>query len=155
MPLITSWQRFLIEGDDKEREAGIVICLNQQMQVLIIRRAGHDERKGQWTIPGGHIEEDDSSIAAGAKRELLEETNLLTDVDDLQYLGMPKPKKYYYLAHAWSGEVKIDIPNPKTGVIEHDSYKWATIKEIEEMENTEIPIYLLKEALEIFREYKK
>ena len=73
----------------------------------------------------------------------------------MRYIGMPKPKKYYYLAFSWQGEVKIDIPNPKTGVIEHDDYKWATIKEIKGLDNTEIPIYLLEEALEYYKEHKK
>jgi 8-oxo-dGTP pyrophosphatase MutT (NUDIX family) len=138
-----------------ERAAGIVICLNNKNQVLIIRRSDYDGRGGQWTIPGGHIDEDDPSYIAGAKRELAEETNLFVEVDDLEYIGMPKPKKYYYLAHVWSGEVKIDIPNPKTGVIEHDSFKWASINELKGMDNTEIPIYLLEEALEVYKGYKK
>ena len=72
----------------------------------------------------------------------------------MQYIGMPKPKKYYYLALEWSGEVKIDMPNPKTSIIEHDDYKWATIDEIKEIENTEIPIYLLEKALTMAKNAK-
>ena len=36
----------------------------------------------------------------------------------------------------------------REGEIEHDDYKWATIDEIKEIENTEIPIYLLEKAVE-------
>ena len=77
-----------------------------------------------------------------------EEANLVCNVGDLTYLGEPKPDKHYFLATKWSGEVNVDKPNPESGKIEHDSYKWATIDDIKEIENTEIPIYLLEKALE-------
>jgi 8-oxo-dGTP pyrophosphatase MutT (NUDIX family) len=147
MPMKVSIKRPLV--------AGVVVCIDSKDRFLLLRRSNADERVGQWTIPGGKVDKSDASYIAGAQRELREETGLSTRPSDLQYIGMPKPEKYYYLALEWEGEVKIDIPNPKTGVIEHDSYKWATIKEIKGLDNTEIPIYLLEEALEIFKEYKK
>jgi hypothetical protein len=45
--------------------------------------------------------------------------------------------------------VNVDKPNPHTGDIEHDDYKWVTIEEIKEIEDTKIPIYLLEKALEM------
>ena len=156
MPLeAPSWRRFLNESKNEEYAAGIVVCLDENARFLVIRRGPNDDREGQWTIPGGHIDDEDASIESGAQRELKEETNLHVELSDMRYIGMPKPKKYYYLAFSWQGEVKIDIPNPKTGVIEHDDYKWATIKEIKGLDNTEIPIYLLEEALEYYKEHKK
>ena len=155
MPIKATWRQFLTEGKNKDFSAGIVVCLDEKQRFLIIRRSGVDERKGQWTIPGGHIDPEDVSIEMGARRELKEETNLHVNIEDMQYIGMPNPKKYYYLALEWSGEVKIDMPNPKTGLIEHDDYKWATIKEIKGLDNSEIPTYLLEEALEIYKEHKK
>ena len=50
--------------------------------------------------------------------------------------------------------MKIDKPNPKTDEIEHDDYKWVSIEEIKEIEDTEIPIYLLEKALEISKNAK-
>ena len=44
--------------------------------------------------------------------------------------------------------------NPKTGEIEHDGSKWATIEEIKDIADTEIPIYLLEKALEISKNAK-
>tara|TARA_R110002110_G_scaffold315174_1_gene528278 strand:- start:183 stop:650 length:468 start_codon:yes stop_codon:yes gene_type:complete len=155
MPVNISWYQFMSEGKHEELPAGIIVCLNADEHFLIIRRSDADEREGQWTIPGGHIDSEDVSVQAGAQRELKEETNLHVNLEDMQYIGMPKPKKYYYLAFSWEGELKIDIPNPKTGIVEHNDYKWATIKEIKGLDNTEIPIYLLEEALEIYKEHKK
>ena len=67
------WSQFLTEGE--LNDVGIVVCLNDKQQFLIIRRSDMDSRAGQWTIPGGHIDDEDRSIEAGAVRELDEETN--------------------------------------------------------------------------------
>ncbi len=142
-----NWYQFLTEGELKT--VGIVVCLDDKQRFLIIRRSDIDERGGQWTLPGGHIDEDDRSLEAGATRELDEEANLFCDAEDLVFLGQPKPKKFYFLTRKWSGNVNIDKPNPKTDKIEHDAYKWATIEEIKDIENSEIPIYLLEKALEM------
>ena len=70
-----AWEKFLKEDEDVE--AGIVVCLNEKEEFLVIRRSKSDHRAGQWTIPGGHIDEKDNSIEQGALRELKEETNLV------------------------------------------------------------------------------
>ena len=141
------WNKYLTEGERKE--VGIVVCLNDDQQFLVIRRSDMDDRAGQWTIPGGHIDEEDASIEDGAIRELFEETNLKCSVSDLKYLGEPKEKKYYFLTTTWSGDINISKPNPITGEVEHDDWKWLTIEEIKDLENSEIPIYLLEKALEL------
>ena len=145
--MMSKWSRFLNEGELKD--VGIIVCLNDKDEFLVIRRSDVDEREGQWTIPGGHIDDEDSSIEAGAVRELEEETGIVCSTEKLTYLGQPKEKKYYFLTQEWSGDIKIDIPNPKTGQIEHDDYKWATINDIKDIANSEIPIYLLEKALEM------
>ena len=88
-----------------------------------------------------------SAVEAGAVRELEEETNLICVTTDLRYLGEPSSRKYYFLTQKWHRRVNISQPNPNTGEIEHDDYKWATVEEIKEIDNTEIPIYLLEKAL--------
>ena len=143
----TKWEHFLIEGELKT--VGIVVCLNDKQQFLIIRRSDIDDRAGQWTMPGGHIDDEDGSIEAGAIRELKEEANLSCKISDLKYLDKPSKNKYYYLTTNWTGEVNVDKPNPHTGDIEHDDYKWVTIEEIKDIDNTKIPIYLLEKALEM------
>jgi 8-oxo-dGTP pyrophosphatase MutT (NUDIX family) len=142
-----NWNKFITEGELKT--VGIVACLNDKQQFLVIRRSDIDMRAGQWTLPGGHIDEFDDSIEAGAVRELHEEAGLKCSADDLRYLGQPKEKKHYFLTLKWGGDVNVDKPNPKTAEIEHDDYKWATIEDIKDIANTEIPIYLLEKALEM------
>tara|TARA_R110000824_G_scaffold143162_3_gene310659 strand:+ start:209 stop:676 length:468 start_codon:yes stop_codon:yes gene_type:complete len=149
MPITHEWKSFLVE--DELKTVGIVVCLNGERQFLIIRRSDIDARAGQWTMPGGHIDDTDGSIEAGAIRELEEEVNLKCSASDLTYLGEPKDKKHYFLTKKWTGEINVDKPNPKTDDIEHDSYRWASLDEIKDIDNTEIPIYLLEKALEIFK----
>jgi 8-oxo-dGTP pyrophosphatase MutT (NUDIX family) len=144
---MNKWNKFLTE--DELKTVGVVACLNDKQQFLAIRRSDIDSREGQWTIPGGHIDEKDGSIEAGAVRELKEEAALTCKVSDLVYLGEPKPEKHYFLTQKWTGEVNVDRPNPETAEIEHDDWKWFTIEEIKDIENSEIPIYLLEKALEI------
>ena len=141
------WENYLTENELKI--VGVVACLNNKQQFLIIRRSNIDEREGQWTLPGGHIDTEDRSIESGAVRELDEETNLLCQTDNLVYLGMPKPKKYYFLTQKWSGNVDVKKPNPHTGQVEHDDWRWATVEQIKDIANSEIPIYLLEKVLKI------
>ena len=82
------WKDFLTEGELKT--VGVVACLNDKQQFLIIRRSKIDKRAGEWTMPGGHVEDEDGSIEAGAARELKEEANLICNPSDLKYLGKPK-----------------------------------------------------------------
>ena len=60
------WNEFV--SKDKDKAAGIVVCFDDKDRVLIIRRSNIDKRAGQWTLPGGHIDESDKSIEAGAQR---------------------------------------------------------------------------------------
>jgi 8-oxo-dGTP pyrophosphatase MutT (NUDIX family) len=87
-------------------------------------------------------------------RELQEEANLSCSAADLVYLGKPASKKYYFLTQKWTGNVNVEQPNPKTGEIEHDNWKWATIEEIKDIDDTEIPIYLLEKAIEMAKNAK-
>ena len=144
---MNKWNKFLTEGELKT--VGIVACLNDKQQFLALRRSDIDDREGEWTLPGGHIDDKDGSIEAGAVRELKEEAGLTCKVADLVYLGEPKPEKHYFLTQKWTGDVNVDRPNPETDEIEHDDWKWATIDEIKELENSTIPNYLLEKALEI------
>jgi len=146
------WKNFLTESELKT--VGVVVCLNGDDEILIIRRSNIDKREGQWTLPGGHIEDKDDSIEQGALRELEEEANLIAAQSDLKYIGQSGPSKYYFLTQKWEGGVDVTKPNPETDEIEHDDYKWATIEEIKDIDDTEIPIYLLEKALDMSKNAK-
>jgi len=146
------WNAFLTEK--RLKAAAIVVCIKKEELFLILRRSDIDDREGQWALPGGHIDEEDESIEHAAVRELQEEAGLVCAADSLTFLGEPKSEKYYFWTTEWTGGVNVDVPNPKTDEIEHDDYKWATINDIKDIDDTEIPIYLLEKAIEMVKNAK-
>lgn len=96
---------------------------------LLLKRADKRVFAGYWTLPGGHVEEDESSETA-VKREIKEETNL--DFEPIFF------KKYdeNFPEFNWKAEVKmfygkfngdIEIDN------ESDKFKWFSLDEIKGM----------------------
>ena len=157
------WNKFVENTKNITYTVGIVACLNKEGKFLIVKRSKTDNVKpGYWEWPGGHVDPEDNSIEQGASRELQEEANVFCPVEDLQYLGFQEVrrpqvednsveaivKRYFFLATEWKNEAKI-VPNPVSGVLEHDDLKWATREEINSIENTEIPDYLLVKALKM------
>lgn len=53
----------------------IAIIINQENQVLIARRASHQDQGGKWEFPGGKVEEGESSQDA-LIREIKEEVDV-------------------------------------------------------------------------------
>ncbi|WP_290810148.1 NUDIX domain-containing protein [Halovivax sp.] len=63
--------------------AGVVVVRDGD-RVLVAERA--PSRDGEWTVPGGYVEHDESASDAAA-RELEEETGLRVDSSDLRLLA--------------------------------------------------------------------
>jgi 8-oxo-dGTP diphosphatase len=57
---------------------GVGAVVVQDGKALIVKRA-HEPRKGEWSLPGGHVELGETLVDA-VKREILEETGLQVDV---------------------------------------------------------------------------
>ena len=77
------WRIFVKRGKDLEGLAARTICVDEKNRILLIKRApGSETGAGKWDIPGGHVDEDDSSLEAAAQRELFEETNIFYHLTD-------------------------------------------------------------------------
>ena len=143
------WNKFL--NENKKKDIASVVCINDKQQILILRRSKTDKHRPlHWDLPGGHIDPSDNSLEDGAVRELQEEAGIEASIGDLIFIDSRNRKKstrHTFVTTKWTGKVKLK-PNPKTDITEHDEYKWATIDEIKELEQSIIPNYILKKALE-------
>jgi 8-oxo-dGTP diphosphatase len=143
------WNKFL--NENKKKDIASVVCINDKQQILILRRSKTDKHRPlHWDLPGGHIDPSDNSLEDGAVRELQEEAGIEASIGDLIFIdsrNLKKSTRHTFVTTKWTGKVKLK-PNPKTDITEHDEYKWATIDEIKELEQSIIPNYILKKALE-------
>lgn len=87
--------------------AGVVF--DEEGRVLLVER-GKPPAMGQWTVPGGSLERGES-LAAGVRREILEETGLDVEVGPLVALVERMGEDYHfvildYLAFLRGGELR-------------------------------------------------
>ena len=138
-------------SERNNREVGSCIIVDNKDRVLILLRGSTDPWKpGWWDLPGGHLDGSETPIQ-GAAREAEEEAGLT--VRDLQKVGM-KPigrmVKYFFVTRHYDGSVSLKA-NPKTGIVEHDEYKWVTIEELTDLRESLVPIDMIRKALNLVR----
>jgi 8-oxo-dGTP pyrophosphatase MutT (NUDIX family) len=101
----------------KTHGAGFVVVSPDLRKVLMLRKDGTGD------LPKGSIEEGESSLQA-AIREVNEEAGItISDTSILSSKPFVEGGIAIYVA-VQSGKPKI-LPNPKTGVIEHDWVGWV------------------------------
>jgi 8-oxo-dGTP pyrophosphatase MutT (NUDIX family) len=147
--IMQEWREFVTEQNN--REVGSCIIVDNKDRVLILLRGSTDPWKpGWWDLPGGHLDGDEMPME-GAAREAEEEAGLT--VRNLQKVGM-KPigrmVKYFFVTRDYDGSVSLK-PNPKTGIVEHDEYKWATIEELADFRESLVPVNMVRKALNLVR----
>ena len=106
------------EADEKDTDqVGLVVVLDSQERALILKRSdevGYAARR--WSIPGGHIQEDESR-EEGAIRETKEETNL--NVSNLEHIRTVD-RLHFYVAHGYDGNLKINFEHTDTAWVTHE-----------------------------------
>jgi 8-oxo-dGTP diphosphatase len=125
-----------------------VVCglIKKGNQFLITRRKLNKSLGGYWEFPGGKIEGSESDIEA-LNREIKEELGM--KIFNLLYFSenLHKYENYTICLRAYLCETNSD---PKK-LIDHDSYKWCNISEIEEKELAPADVPILKKLRIEFR----
>src|SRR5690606_3574174 len=91
---------------------GVHVVLECSGRMLMMRRAGTGFFDGLWSLPGGHVEADES-LRVAAMRELAEETGVCVEAEDLEYLGVVHRRSdtnridFFLRAVRWRGEPEI------------------------------------------------
>jgi len=120
---------------DKKRYAGVVVKCNDK--ILLCKRNNQGSFPGMWSIPGGKMEEGESSQES-AKREFFEETNVKIDDDQINFVGLlprhtrdgkkVKGMMYVYQLNV-ENPIEPDFENAIDGE-EHTEWNYFTIDEI-------------------------
>ena len=96
--------------------AGVHVLCEREGHVLLLRRAGTGFFDGLYSLPGGHIEQDESILQA-ASRELEEETGLRIGPGDLDWFGIIHRRSdtnridFFLRALRWQGEPVLREPD--------------------------------------------
>jgi len=98
--------------------AGVIIQYGEK--VLMCKRAENRTYAGQWSIPMGHVENNESPLN-GAKREFFEETNikLSGDIKLIDIITKDNGTIIYVYYKNSGKELMPDLENAKDGS-EHD-----------------------------------
>ena len=81
--------------------SAIALLLNEQEQVLLLRRIAHDRNyPGMWAFPGGQKDPKDKDLSAAVRRELKEEAGLTGSVQQSHgtiYATIPERERVYQI----------------------------------------------------------
>lgn len=110
------WETFLKENKDTDQVAKIVL-FNDKDEALFLKRTKYSKKfSGEWDIPGGHVQENES-IKEGLEREVFEETGLTLK----KYKKFKVTKNmHYFKGKLPKGEIKLSK--------EHSEFKFRKVK---------------------------
>ena len=120
---------------DRKTYVGVMVkCGNR---ILLCKRNNQGSFPGMWSIPGGKLE-DNESTQEGAKREFFEETAVDIDNQNLEFVGLiprhtrdgkkVKGLMYVYLLNT-DKEIEPDLASAIDGE-EHTDWKYFKIDDV-------------------------
>ncbi|MBW8819376.1 MULTISPECIES: (deoxy)nucleoside triphosphate pyrophosphohydrolase [unclassified Streptomyces] len=109
-----------------ERIVVVAAALYDGDRLLAARRSAPPVLAGRWELPGGKVEEGESSEAA-LVRELREELGVEAEV--VARVPGEWPLKSPYVLHAWTAHLFPTSPDPEP-LQDHDELRWLAPDEI-------------------------
>ena len=123
--------RLTIPDKEKNKEIPSSVFNNNE-EVLLARRM-YDPNKGEWSVPGGHVEKNESTVNA-AIREIKEECNisLSKNLKVLKYVIL-QDKEITFFTVKYTGNESISAGSDVSEV------KWFKLDQIPKLAWDEIP----------------
>jgi 8-oxo-dGTP diphosphatase len=96
-------------------KVAVHVFLVREGSVLLLRRANTGYEDGNYSVPAGHLDGDESATSAAA-REALEETGVVIDTATLRFVGLMHRKSnderidFFFESTVWSGVVANTEP---------------------------------------------
>ncbi|OAN10111.1 NUDIX hydrolase [Exiguobacterium undae] len=109
-----------------------IFTFNADAQILLTQRDPLKSYPLLWESTGGSVNAGEGSID-GAIRELEEETGIVVNPADLQYLGEMKKGNYFLDSYLYVSTRNIEISELILQSGEVCDAKWATLNELKEM----------------------
>ena len=125
-----------------KRYAGILVKYNDE--VLMCQRNYEGDMPGQWSIPCGHLHDNENAMI-GAKREFFEETDFKIK-DKIKLVGFMNGKTkgkndseglFYVFLHNTDEKIIPDLENAQDGD-EHIDYGYFKLKNLPIKKNTQL-----------------
>lgn len=84
-------------------------------KILLLRRYNTGWQDGNYSVPAGHVENQEAATTA-AMRECLEETGVIVNAEDLDMVYSmhrvePNRFEFFFKVKEWSGEIKNNEPH--------------------------------------------
>lgn len=94
-------------------------------RLLAVQRPKHSDHPGQWELPGGKIEPDETAVAC-IRREIREELGML-----IQPHGFLFPVRHDYgIKQVQLFAFIAEIANPELNLQEHQNARWLKAEEL-------------------------
>mgnify|MGYP000851689829 CR=1 FL=1 len=113
----------------------VVSCyLENDGDILLLRRQDHKPEGNSWGLPAGKMDDGEDKVSAMV-REIFEETGLLIDVKDLEYVDKiyVQYPEYHFIYHSFRLVLK-SRPLIKISPNEHKEYVWLSPQAALELE---------------------
>lgn len=100
---------------------GVHVLCEKSDRLLLMRRSGTGFFDGLYSLPGGHVEPGESVLQAAA-RELFEETGVVVELCDIEFIGVVHRYSdtnridFFVRAREWQGEAEIREPDKCDGL---------------------------------------
>lgn len=123
------------EKKDTDKIAKAVVMKGDK--ALLLKRSNYMKKyAGEWDLPGGHVQEEES-LEDGLRREVEEETGLKIKSPEKLYTD---GRTHYYRAEMDDSEVKLSD--------EHTDHKFVSAEDLEDMEIPSKYLKWIKQVLE-------